>query len=455
MKKRNGAIVVLTAIMLTVIMVFIALAIDIGWICSAKTELQKAADAAAFAAGMDMHESFGIAKTNGVKYAELNGPKKSLSKGDIEFGIWDSDTKTLDQNVDKPDAVRVTLRRSQGRKNSVPLFFGPLLGKEDRELIVTATAQYRPRDIVLSLDFSGSMNDDSEIKSRNDVTEDLERIWNELGIPTYGDLTRDTKIIEGGTDFEVMEQLNLVNTPYPYSGGSWEEYVYYMEVSGDIEAAGYRYHYNILTFINYLMDEHPSFADTPVLWQTTPKPITSLKSSTDVFMDYLREVPSEDHVGLVIYSSEDKHAILEHSLTSDLDLISDTVYRRQAGHYSTMTNIGAGIQEAREELEINGRRGTAKFIVLMTDGMPNIPGNAFEARDFALEEAAICAQNKYPIVTISLGRGADSFLMSQIAEMTGGKHFHISPGEVVGEYHNGLIEVFREIADDRPLMLVE
>jgi hypothetical protein len=44
--------------------------------------------------------------------------------------------------------------------------------------------------------------------------------------------------------------------------------------------------------------------------------------------------------------------------------------------------------------------------------------------------------------------------MQQIADITEGVHFNIPGGEAVSNYEAQLLEVFREIADDRPLALV-
>ncbi len=46
---RSGHIVVLVAVMLTTILGITALAIDVGYICAAKSQLQRTADAAALA----------------------------------------------------------------------------------------------------------------------------------------------------------------------------------------------------------------------------------------------------------------------------------------------------------------------------------------------------------------------------------------------------------------------
>ncbi len=146
---------------------------------------------------------------------------------------------------------------------------------------------------------------------------------------------------------------------------------------------------------------------------------------------------------------------LETELTNDFQLVEDLSRQRQAGHYDYYTNISAGMRKAREELENNARVGAFKLIILMTDGIANRPSNETVARQAALDEAQRAADDHYPIVTVSLGSGADTDLMDQIAEITNGVHFNIPGGQSVAEYEEDLKDVFRAIADDRPLKLVK
>jgi hypothetical protein len=72
-----------------------------------------------------------------------------------------------------------------------------------------------------------------------------------------------------------------------------------------------------------------------------------------------------------------------------------------------------------------------------------------------LTEAQRCADDGYPIITVSLGSGADTDLMEQIATITGGVHFNVPGGQSVEQYEEDLKDVFREVAADRPLKLVK
>ncbi len=106
-------------------------------------------------------------------------------------------------------------------------------------------------------------------------------------------------------------------------------------------------------------------------------------------------------------------------------------------------------------MEDNARTGAFKMIVLMTDGVANEPGSTTNAKNYVRSEAAKCAANGFPVITISLGSGADTNLMQEVADMTGGIHFNIPGGSSVSDYEEPLKDAFREIAAHRPLKLVK
>lgn len=57
LKKQKGAIILLFLILLPLMMAFVGLAIDIGYIYTVKTKLQNTADAAVLAGVVHMHSS--------------------------------------------------------------------------------------------------------------------------------------------------------------------------------------------------------------------------------------------------------------------------------------------------------------------------------------------------------------------------------------------------------------
>ncbi len=96
-----------------------------------KTGLQATADSAALAASMDLPNEV-TARVSALIYADTNMPSDVhgdvLRLEDIEFGVWDAETRTLDVGALPADAVRVKLHRSVENGNEVSLNFLRILG---------------------------------------------------------------------------------------------------------------------------------------------------------------------------------------------------------------------------------------------------------------------------------------------------------------------------------------
>ncbi len=252
--------------------------------------------------------------------------------------------------------------------------------------------------------------------------------------------------------------MGLNGVAYPYPSGSWDSYIDYVEGSSTNTNAGFEFKFGFANLINYWLEQKAGYSQTPDLWKASAQPVTAVKDSVDVFMDYIQRVDTNDRVGLVVYNGSGGEADLELPLTREMDQVAITARHRQAGHYHSYTNIGAGMRVARQHLQQNGRMGAFKMIVLMTDGQANWYQGAYNinaARSDVQGEAGLDADLKFPVVTISLGSGADIDLMEQVAETTDSRHFNVPGGRPVDEYRDDLMQVFREIADNRPLKLVQ
>lgn len=165
-KRRRGAVLVLTAVLLVVLLGITALAVDYGYLLLTRAELQSAADAAALAgAGRllddsllsdqgSMSETIYHARTRAVQYAQLNAAAMqpvlidrndaNAPDGDVVVGYL-GDPSDLDEPMSFSDAdqfntVKVTVRRGTATGNPVTLFFAPLLGVATADLSASASA---------------------------------------------------------------------------------------------------------------------------------------------------------------------------------------------------------------------------------------------------------------------------------------------------------------------------
>ncbi|MFV2065723.1 MAG: VWA domain-containing protein [Pirellulales bacterium] len=449
-----------SAVLMVVMMAMVAFSIDVGYIANVQTDLQRSVDAGALAGAGVLVNGTQVAEQMVMNYIQMNKvATKAVAASDvvIETGTWNETTRAFSpvaQGV-VPSAIRVRAQR-----NNEGLFFAPVIGSNSFDASAEAIAVYQPRDIMLVLDYSASMNDDSELRhissiGQSNVEANLQQIYGELGSPSFGNMQWDPVYVSSTDTTTIKNTLGLNSVPYPYPSGSWDSFISYVKSSGYVNNAGYRKKYGYLTLVNYWLQSRPKYNQTPDLWQVSEQPITAVKDSVTLFLAYLQEVDTDDRLGLSVYTYSDGTAKLESQLTYDFQSVEDISRQRQAGHYDYYTNIGAGMREARLELENNARLGAFKMIVLMTDGIANRPSDTNTARQYALDEAQLAADSRFPIVTISLGAAADTSLMQQIADITSGAHFNIPGGQAVSSYEEGLRNVFRAIADDRPLKLVK
>ena len=174
------------------------------------------------------------------------------------------------------------------------------------------------------------------------------------------------------------------------------------------------------------------------------------------FWSFLDYNSAADRVSLSIYTYSDGTAILEQALTHDYSQVATKCRGRQAGHYIPYTNISAGMTKGRVDLQNNSRVGASKLLVLMTDGVVNRPtGNTTTDKNLVIAEANLCASAKIPVVTICVGALADTALMQQVADITGGVAFVVPGGQPIANVEAQLQAVFVQVASDRPLQLVQ
>lgn len=562
---RKGNIVVLTAVLMVVMLGMVAFAVDVGYMYTLQTQLSRSVDAAALAGAGVLVDGQSAAEAEALEYLVRNPVGSSITAVDearleaakaqflsehgqhlkLASGEWDPTTRSFKPGGATPSTMQVALTYPHQ-----PLFFGRLLGRDDFTIHAESVAMYQPRDIVVVLDYSGSMNDDSTFAAystlgRAAVDANLWQIYQELGSPVYGNLqfepdwltvpgapptssskpqihvqyqrtavyVTSTKTLQhvklvftdgssktfsglsgtSGTFSNSNKQINKVyvrsgsnstegelfdfssgafnatakkalglnNVPYPYPKGSWDAYIDFCESgSGLNNTGGYRYKFGYKNLINYWLDQQYGYDMTPDLWKVSAQPMHALKQSLDVFMDYIREMPTGDRVGLAIYDGPDGNGLLEVPLTEDLDHVVSVAYHRQAGHYHNYTNIGAGLKTARQHLDQYGRPNAFKMIVLMTDGQANFHNgqvNQNAANQSVINEATLAASadRRYPVVAISLGAGADTNIMQNVANITKSRHFNVPGGRPINQVEEDLKNVFREIANHRPLKLVK
>jgi Flp pilus assembly protein TadG len=163
----RGSVIVLFAITLIVLISMIALAVDVGYILTAKNESQNAADAAALAGARQLGESYHIdptaPRTNVISVAQNTAAQNKVAGLNLsetvndnvitQIGTWNWDstvpiesrfTATTPTTPDYPEAVQVEAKRQGGTTNGpISTFFARIFklnGPSQDTVDVSATA---------------------------------------------------------------------------------------------------------------------------------------------------------------------------------------------------------------------------------------------------------------------------------------------------------------------------
>lgn len=114
-------------ILLAALMAFVSLGVDLGRVQLAKTELQRAADAAARYSVTGLSDNTYQTKAQTAASAnDCLGSAIALQGTDIERGTWADNVFTAGGT--SPNAIRITARRVASRETAVPLLFAQVLG---------------------------------------------------------------------------------------------------------------------------------------------------------------------------------------------------------------------------------------------------------------------------------------------------------------------------------------
>lgn len=455
-RKRRGIIVVVTGFTLIAIFAFMALSVDTGRIVLEETRMQNAVDAAALAAAQEITSAVYAAgqgqgsasiDSNSIAIAEarLMAEQVAAANGvfidpatDVRFGKRGYDESSGTWPIywgESPyNVVQVVARRTntdaEAPDGELPLAFGWAIGRDQVPLQASATAFVEARDLVVVLDFSASMNDDSSLKSGLGITiaeQSLDEMWDTLKasqvtwpgktkkkfknkyglIDSYEGTYVDSSNVDNVYDYLDLGATNSngkLKHPFPQAGrnsdGSpksmpdeatsaalWKDYInFVMNKSGD-----YNRKYGRRTLMDFLQEQRFARNQSEDLWRTPHYPFHAVKDGASLFFDFLTELDFGDEVGLVGYGQWAEQEMDFYDGDVDIDICEDPINsdyatldlmqrRRQAGEYDGWTAMGDGILKARELLvgdaddpddDGYSRYGSRPTMLIMTDGQTN------------------------------------------------------------------------------------
>ena len=456
-QSRRGIIVVLTGFTLVVVFAFVALSVDTGRIVLTETKMQNGVDAAALAAAQEITSAVyaagqGQGSVNidansiAVDAARAMAAQVAAANGvyidpatDVRFGKRGFDEATgtwpIYWDASPFNVVQVVARKtdpdSDAPDGQLPLAFGWAVGRDQVSLQSSATAFVEARDLVVVLDFSASMNDDSSLRSGLGLTQaenSLDDMWDTLvaanptwpgsssskfpstgfgGISSYQGAyvsSSYTSTIRGTLGLNQNNPDGSRKYPFPqsgrYSSGNpknkpsnstsdslWNGYISYVKN----KSGSYNKKYGYRTLMDYMQEKRFAREKSEDLWRTPHYPFNAIKNGATLFLGFLTELDFGDEVGLVgygqwaeqqlsFYDGEVDVDISDDPITGDYATI-DLIQRHcQAGEYAGWTAMGDGILKARELMvgdagdpddDGYSRYGSRPTMIIMTDGQTN------------------------------------------------------------------------------------
>ncbi len=223
-KRRRGAMLVLVAVTMIILLLGAAFSIDIAYIHMVRAELRTATDAAARAGAETLArtQDQDLARARAIELAAMNsvgGQALTLTTDDIQLGSVQSiggGRYDFIEGAEPLIALRIHGHRDASSPDGpVNLFFGRVFTAFNFAPSETATAASSVRDVALVLDVSGSMKSSggggkTRLKALQDAVDAfLDEIGRsspatQVSVTTYSsdakkvhDLTKDFKKIKG------------------------------------------------------------------------------------------------------------------------------------------------------------------------------------------------------------------------------------------------------------------
>lgn len=409
-QRRKGSVFGLFAVLLPVLGLLTAFALNAAYMQLTRTELIVATDCASQAAGraFSEYQDVDMARTAAQATAGMNtvaGVPLQLNTADggnlFEFGRTNNsggnytrftfqpiNTADVRSGAQKASAVRVT--GSRGGAGSplgpVSMIFPAFIGQTSFTTSSRAVSMQVDRDISLVIDRSGSMADYT---------------WNwPSGKSPYYTSTKNAGVAAGILTYR------------------WGNYYY---ASGQ----------NQTSYWTWAWQTHYNLGPAPT------SPWSQLVTAVDTFLDVLVDTPQEEKVALASYATTGS---LNAHLTTNYETIRTALDNLSP---NGNTAIGLGMQQGITALlHANARPYAAKTMVVMTDGIHNT------GIDPVTVATNLVAQYPLTIHTVTFGASADIPRMQSVATIGGGKHYHAANGEE-------LIDVFEEIANNVATVLTE
>jgi Flp pilus assembly protein TadG len=170
-QRSRGTIIPLTAVCIIGLCGFLALSIDLGMLAIARSQIQDAADAAAIAGARSLNGSTGSNLAGSTAAAITQATRNTIlganvlpAEVTVKQGCYHYNYTNQTFSPEFPPGANENYNLTQVTiTHTFNTTFAKVLGVNTMTVNATSTAAHRPRDVAVVLDFSGSMNNESDL----------------------------------------------------------------------------------------------------------------------------------------------------------------------------------------------------------------------------------------------------------------------------------------------------
>ena len=170
-QRSRGAILPLAAISIIGLCGFLALSIDLGMLAVARAQVQNAADAAAICGARSLIGSQGNYVANSTANAIAQATRNTILGTNINpaevavlQGTYHYNYTTQTFSPEFPPGANENYNLTQVTiTHTYNTTFAKVIGVNTMTVTGKSTAAHRPRDVAMVLDYSGSMNNESDL----------------------------------------------------------------------------------------------------------------------------------------------------------------------------------------------------------------------------------------------------------------------------------------------------
>jgi len=221
--QHRGSTFIYSVVALVALCGIVSFGVDLGRVQVAKTELQRAADAAARYAATGISRGVTTVQERAAAAAAENAvdgtPVIIDIDSDVEFGTWDSTARTFTVLTgaarSNANATRVSVHRSAARGNAVPLLFARMLGRSTCDVTASAIAMAStgadPYPIV-GLEF---------VESESDAVSRIDSYNSNSGVYTSAGASQNADIASNG-DIKLRNGTTVYGDAHPGVGKTFK-----------------------------------------------------------------------------------------------------------------------------------------------------------------------------------------------------------------------------------------